>query len=116
MVSLLAVIVFVAFGAETAPLMDLLLEFIPRAGALTGNLVKILSVLFAYGAFQQAIFPFIPDYEWAYQSIFLGFILFFLARTGLLVYAASESISRFLMGFLDPYKQAAPPKEGQSKS
>ena len=119
-VSLLAVVVFVAFGAETASLMDLLLDFIPKAGALTGNLVKILAVLFAYGAFQQAIFPFIPDYEWAYQSIFLGFILFFLARTGLLMYAASESISRFLVGFLNPYKQAVPPqagaKEEQSKN
>jgi len=106
-VSLLAVIVFVAFGAEIAPATDALLEFIPKAGALAGNLVKVLAVLFSYGAFQQAILPFIPDFDWAYQSVFLGFILFFLARAGLLMYAASESISRFLMGFLDPYKQPA---------
>ncbi|PIU20021.1 MAG: hypothetical protein COT18_04420 [Elusimicrobia bacterium CG08_land_8_20_14_0_20_59_10] len=106
-VSLLAVLVFVAFGAEIAPAADALLEFIPKAGALAGNLVKVLAVLFSYGAFQRAVLPFIPDFEWAYQSVFLGLILFFLARSGLLLYAASENISGFLMGLLNPYRQPA---------
>jgi len=103
-ISLLMLIVLVVFGAEVAPAMDSLLDFIPRAGKLFGNLVGIAAGLFAYSAFQPAVFPFIPGFEWAYQAVFLGLILFFLARAGLLVYAASEDISRVLMGLFNPYK------------
>jgi len=56
-----------------------------------------------------AIFPFIPDFEWVYQMVFLGFTLFFLARTGLLIYHASEEISRFLLGVIHTYKTVPRP-------
>ena len=112
-VSVLAVAVFVNFGGESAPSVDGLLDFVPKAGELSCNMVKICSLLFSYYAFQAAIFPFIRDFEWVYQIIFLGLTLFFLAKTGLLVYYASEEISRFLLGVLHPYKAdpptAAPP-------
>lgn len=103
-VSLLTVAVFIMFGAEISRPVDGLLDFIPKAGELAGNLVRILATLFAYGAFQPAVFPFIPDFEWAYQAFFLGLAVFFLARAGILLYAASESISAFLLGILNPYK------------
>ena len=104
-VSLLAVAAFVGFGAESVPAVDGLLDFVPKAGELFCNIVKILSLLFAYYAFQAAIFPFISDFEWIYQSFFLGLTLFFLSRAGLQVYRASEEISRFLLAILHPDKQ-----------
>ena len=111
-VSLLFLITLVLFGAEAAPAIDGLLDFLPKAGQVFGNLIKIGAGLFAYTSFQPAIFPFIPDFEWAYQSVFLGLILFFVARAGLLMYAASENISRFLLKFLDPYRTG---EAGQTK-
>ncbi|OGR69267.1 MAG: hypothetical protein A2081_05465 [Elusimicrobia bacterium GWC2_61_19] len=101
-VSFLAVAAFVKFGAESAPAVDGLLDFMAGAGELFGNIVKILSLLFSYYAFQAAIFPFISGFEWVYQSFFLGFTLFFLARAGLQIYGASEGLSRFLLGVLHP--------------
>lgn len=115
-ISLLMLIVMIVFGAEVSPAMDSLLDFVPKAGKLFGNLVKIGACLFAYSAFQPAVFPFIPGFEWVYQAVLLGVILFFLARAGLLVYAASEDISRFLMGLFNPYrpvKEVVAPKEVQ---
>jgi hypothetical protein len=112
-VAVLAVAVFVNFGGEAAPAVDGLLDFVPKAGELSCNVVKICALLFSYYAFQAAIFPFIRDFEWVYQIVFLGLTLFFLAKTGLLVYYASEEISRFLLGVIHPYKTdpptAAPP-------
>lgn len=105
-VALLAIIVFVKFGSESSPSVDGLLDFMPKAGELACNVVSILSLLFAYYAFQDAIFPFIADFEWVYQSLFLGLTLFFLARAGLQIYYASEAISKFLVGILRPYKGA----------
>lgn len=103
-VSLLAIIVFVKFGSESAPAVDGLLDFVPKAGEITSNAVRIFALLFAYYAFQDAVFPFIPEFEWVYQAAFLGFTLFFLVRAGLQVYCASEEISKFLVGMLRPYK------------
>jgi hypothetical protein len=108
LVSGLAIAAFVKFGAESAPAVDGLLDFVARAGELFGNLVKIVSLLFGYYAFQAAIFPFITDFEWVYQSFFLGFTLFFLARAGLQVYSASEGISKFLLSVLQPEKAGLP--------
>lgn len=102
-VSLLAVIIFVKFGVEASPAVDGILDFMPGAGKLGRSVIKIMSLLFAYYAFQDAIFPFIEEYEWAYQSIFLGFTLFFLVRAGLQIYHCSEEISKFLVGALRPY-------------
>ena len=111
-VSLLAVIVFVRFGVEASPSADGLLDFIPGAGKLLRSVIKIMALLFAYYAFQDAIFPFIENYEWAYQSIFLGFTLFFLIRARLQVYHSSEVISEYLVAALRPYKtQPAPEKK-----
>lgn len=104
-VSALAVAAFVGFGAEAAGPVAGLLDFVPKAGELFGNVVKIGALLFAYYAFQAAVFPFIDGYEWVYQAFFLGFTLFFLARAGLQVYGASEEISRFLLNALQPYKR-----------
>lgn len=105
-VALLAIVVFVKFGSEAGPSVDGLLDFVPKAGELAGSVVKILALLFAYYAFQDAVFPFISEFEWIYQSVFLGFTLFFVVRAGLQVYHASEEISRFLVGILRPYKGA----------
>ena len=96
----LGIAVFVLYGAEISPFADALMPQVPRAGALTGNLVKLLATLFAFDSFKAPVFPFIPDYEWLYQSVFLGFSLFFLARAGLIVYAASETIGGFLLGLI----------------
>lgn len=103
-VSLLAVVVFVKFGAEAGPAVAGLLDFVPKAGDIFGNLTKILALLFSYHAFQEAVFPFIETYEWVYQSLFLGLTLFFLVRAGLLVYGASEELSRYLLSVIHPQK------------
>ena len=108
-VSLLGLIVFVKFGAEASPAADGILEFVPGAGKLFRSIVKILALLFAYYAFQDAVFPFIADYEWAYQTIFLGFTLFFLVRAGLQIYESSEEISKFLVSGLRPDQSGAGP-------
>lgn len=110
-VSLLAIVVFVKFGSESAPTVDGLLDFLPKAGALACNVVRIAALLFAYYAFQDAVFPFIEEFEWAYQAVFLGFTLFFLVRVGVHVYYASEEISKFLVGMLKPYKGPAAPEK-----
>ncbi len=107
-VAVLAVVVFVKFGEESSAAVDGLLDFVPKAGELSGNVVKICALLFSYYAFQAAIFPFIQDFEWVYQLVFLGLTLFFLAKTGLLVYYASEEVSRFLLGVIHPYKADQP--------
>jgi len=107
-VSALAVAAFVKFGAESGPAVDGLLDFVAKAGELFGNVVKIAALLFAYYAFQAAVFPFISDFEWVYQSFFLGLTLFFLVRAGLQVYRASEGISKFLLGVLQPEKPEIP--------
>ena len=107
-VSLLAVVVFVKFGGESAGAVEGLLDFVPKAGELSCNAVRIFALLFSYYAFQAATFPFLKDLEWVYQLCFLGMTLFFLAKTGLLVYYASDEISRFLLGIIHPYK-AEPP-------
>jgi len=110
-VSLLGVIVFIKFGVEASPEADGLLVFIPGAGKLMRSVIKIMALLFAYYAFQDAIFPFIEDYEWVYQSVFLGFTLFFLIRAGLQVYHSSEVISEYLVSALRPYKASAEPEK-----
>ncbi len=110
-VSLLGLIVFVKFGAEASPAADGILEFVPGAGRLLRSIVKILALLFAYYAFQDAVFPFIEGYEWAYQTVFLGLTLFFLVRAGLQIYESSEEISKFLVSGLRPYKTGAEPED-----
>ncbi len=101
--------VFVLYGAEISPYADALLPRVPGAGALAGNLVKLLATLFAFDSFKAPVFPFIPEYEWLYQSVFLGLSLFFLARAGLIVYAASETIGGFLLELFTI--QRRPPKD-----
>lgn len=111
-VSALAVVVFVRFGVEASPAADGLMDFMPGAGKFARSVVKILALLFSYYAFQEPIFPFIENYEWAYQALFLGFTLFYLVRAGLHLYAASENISKFLVGALrQPAADPKPPAE-----
>ena len=111
-VSLLAVVVFIRFGIEASPAADGIMDFMPDAGKFWRSVMKILALLFSYYAFQEAVFPFIEDYEWAYQALFLGFTLFFLVRAGLQAYASSEAISRFLVGILrQPAAAAKTPPE-----
>ena len=106
-ISLLALTAFVGFGSETKTLLDGLLERLGGAGELFSHMVKILALLFAYYAFQEAVFPFIGDFEWIYQSLFLAVTVFFLAKAGLQVYHASEEISKFLLSLFEPYKKDA---------
>lgn len=103
-VSALAVAAFVNFGREAGPAVAGLMDFVPKAGEIFGNGVIIAALVFSYHAFQAAIFPFIESYEWVYQSFFLGFTLFFLVRAGLLIYAASEPLSRWLLAIINPPK------------
>jgi len=103
-VALLAVASFVNFGREAGPAVAGLLDFVPRSGEIFGNAVKIFALLFSFYAFQDAIFPFVGEFEWVYHSLFLGLTLFFLVRAGLLIYAASEEISRYLITVLNPPK------------
>ena len=65
-VGLLAVAAFVKFGSEAGPSVAGLLDFVPKAGEIFGNLVKIAALLFSYYAFQAPIFPFIDNFEWIY--------------------------------------------------
>ena len=104
-ISLLALIVFVGFGSESKALLDGLLERLAGPGELFSYIVKIMALLFAYYAFQEAVFPFIGNFEWVYQSLFLVFTMFFLAKAGLQVYHASEEISKFLLSLFEPYKK-----------
>ena len=99
-ISLTAVALFVRFGVEASPAADGIFDFMPGAGKLARSLVKIAALVFSYYAFQDAVFPFIADYEWIYQSLFLGFTLFFVVRSVLQIYYSSEEISRFLISVL----------------
>lgn len=118
-VSLLGIIVFVKFGSEISPATEGILDFMPGAGGLARSVIKILALLFAYYAFQDAVFPFAGGFEWAYQSVFLGFTLFYLVRVGLQVYNSSEAISAFLLNALRPYRapaeQVQPPAETKGR-
>jgi len=105
-ISLLALMAFVGFGSESKALLDGLLERLAEAGELFLHIVKIIALLFAYYAFQEAVFPFIRNFEWVYQSLFLVFTMFFLAKAGLQVYHASEEISKFLLSLFEPYKRS----------
>jgi len=96
-ISLLAVVIFIRFGVEASPCADGLMDFMPGAGKFARSVVKILALLFSYFAFKPAVAPFMEDYEWAYEALFLGFTLFYLVRAGLHLYAASENISKFLV-------------------
>jgi len=104
-VSLFALLAFAGFGSEVKTLLDRLLDRPAGTGELFLNIVRTLALLFAYYAFQEAVFPFIGDFEWVYQSLFLAVTMFFLAKIGLQVYGASEEISKFLLSLLDPYKK-----------
>ncbi|MCX5784320.1 MAG: hypothetical protein NTX59_01380 [Elusimicrobia bacterium] len=104
-ISLLALMAFVGFGSEAKEPLDSLLERLGGAGELFSHMVKILALLFAYYAFQDAVFPFIRNFEWIYQSLFLAATMFFLVKAGLLVYRVSEEISRLLLSLFEPYKK-----------
>lgn len=109
-ISLLALMAFVGFGSESKVLLDGLLERLAGAGGLFSHIVKIIALLFAYYTFQEAVFPFIRNFEWIYQSLFLAVTVFFLAKAGLQVYHASEEISKFLLSLFEPYKKDASEK------
>ena len=109
-VSAAAIMVFIKAGLNAAASVDELLRWLPGAGTLLNYLTGIIALLFAYSAFQPVVFPFISEFEWVYQSLFLAGTLFLLAKAALLIYGASESVSRFLISILHPYKevQSAP--------
>ncbi len=109
-VSAAAIAVFIKAGLNAKAPADELLHWLPGAGTLLNYLTGIIALLFAYSAFQAVVFPFIEDFEWVYQSLFLAVTLFLLAKVALHVYGASESVSRFLISALHPYKEIHPPK------
>ena len=100
-----AIVVFIKAGLNAKLTVDELAYWLPGAGTLLNYLTGLAAVLFAYSAFQAVIFPFIRDFEWAYQSVFLAVTLFLLAKIALHVYGASESVSRFLISVFHPYKE-----------
>ncbi|MBI4802586.1 MAG: hypothetical protein HY796_08700 [Elusimicrobia bacterium] len=107
-VSLAAIIVFIKAGFNAGPAVDELFRRLPGAGTLLNYFTGIVAVLFAYPAFQPVIFPFIKDFEWIYQSLFLAVTLFLLAKAGLYIYHASEALSRVIISALHPYKEIQP--------
>ena len=107
-VSAAAITVFIKAGLNAKAAVDELLHWLPGAGTLLNYLTGIAALLFAYSAFQPVVFPFIREFEWVYQSLFLAFTLFLLAKVALHVYGASESVSRFLISVFHPYKEVQP--------
>jgi len=103
-----AIVVFIKAGLNARVTVDELAYWLPGAGTLLNYLTGLAAVLFAYSAFQAVVFPFIRDFEWVYQSLFLAATLFLLAKIALHVYGASESVSRFLISVFHPYKEAQP--------
>jgi hypothetical protein len=104
-VSAAVIAVLIKAGANAKSTVDELLPWLPGAGTLLNYLTELAALMFAYSAFQPVVFPFIRDFEWCYQSLFLAVTLFLLARAALHIYGASESVSRFLISVLHPYKE-----------
>ncbi|KAF0125114.1 MAG: hypothetical protein FD189_1873 [Elusimicrobia bacterium] len=97
----LAVIAALAeFALAASPLFDRLLPLLPRAGRVASLLTALLCLIYAYHALQPSVYPFIPEFEWAYQAGFLGATLFVLARTGLLLHAAGGGLGAAAVGLL----------------
>ena len=109
-----AIVVFIKAGFNSTAAVNELLHWLPGAGTLLNYLTGIAALLFAYSAFQPVVFPFIMEFEWVYQSLFLAVTLFLLAASALHIYKAGESVSRFVISILNPYKEvrlpALPPK------
>jgi hypothetical protein len=103
-----AIVVFIKAGRNAKTTVDELAYWLPGAGTLLNYFTGLAAVLFAYSAFQAVVFPFIIDFEWVYQSLFLAVTLFLLAKIALHVYGASENVSRFLVSVFHPYKEARP--------
>jgi len=115
-VSLTAIIVFIKAGVNAKTSVDELFRWLPGAGTFLNYIIGIIAVLFAYSAFQPVIFPFIKDFEWIYQSLFLAVTLFLLAKAGLYVYNTGEELSRAIISALHPYKEVQPRSEGTGKA
>jgi hypothetical protein len=99
-----AIVVFLKAGSSAKVTVDELLKWLPGAGTLLTDIVRLAAVLFAYSAFQGVTQPFIGSFELAYQSVFLALTLFLLAKAAMHVYGASESMSRAILAALNPYK------------
>jgi mannose/fructose/N-acetylgalactosamine-specific phosphotransferase system component IIC len=104
-VSAAAIAVFIKAGLNAKTTVDELAVWLPGAGTLLIYLTRLVSVLFAYSAFQAVALSFIGDLEWAYQSVFLACTLFLLAKSALLIYGASESMSRCLLSVFNQYRE-----------
>jgi hypothetical protein len=109
-VSAAAIAVFLKAGLNAKTTVDELLKWLPGAGMLLTYLMRLAAVLFAYAAFQAVTQPFIGNFEWIYQSVFLAFTLFLLAKAAMHIYGASESVSRAILTALNPYKEGPPEK------
>ena len=108
-ISAAAIAVFIKAGLNAKGVVDELLHWLPEAGTLLNYLTGIVALLFAYSAFQTVVFPFIMELEWAYQALFLAGTLFLLAKVGIHIYRASESVSRFLISIFHQYEVKAGP-------
>jgi len=108
-ISAAAITVFIKAGLNAKSVVDELLHWLPGAGTLLNYLTGIIALLFAYSAFQTVVFPFIRELEWAYQALFLAGTLFLLAKVGIHIYGASESVSRFLISIFHQYEVKAGP-------
>lgn len=113
----LAVIAALAeFALAASPLFDRLLPVLPRAGRVASLLTAQLCLLYAYHALQPSVYPFMPELEWAYQSVFLGATLFVLARAGLLVHAAGGGLGEAAVALLKKAAGAGPRAPGLDES
>lgn len=110
-----AIAVFIKESRGAKKTVDELLCWLPGAGTLLNYLSGIAALLFAYPAFQPVAFPFITEFEWVYQTLFLAVTLFLLAKAALHVYGASESVSRFLISVFHPYKEVQPVPGAKNK-
>jgi hypothetical protein len=103
LLSLLSIAAFIKYGTEARPRVDALADRVKGSGALVSYTVTMAAILVAYYSFQGPVYPFIKDYEWAYQSFFLALTLFFMTKAGIIVYASGEDVGRFFLSLMDPY-------------
>lgn len=107
-VSAAAIAVFLKAGSNARVIVDELAGWLPGAGTLLAYLMRLSALLYAYAAFQPVTQPFIGNFEWIYQSVFLAVTLFLLAKAVVHVHGASESVSRAILAALNPYKEGKP--------
>ncbi|PIS46978.1 MAG: hypothetical protein COT17_05740 [Elusimicrobia bacterium CG08_land_8_20_14_0_20_51_18] len=99
-ISLLAFFVLAEYSSRTRGYVENIFKGIPQAGKLYSFSIYVLLALFLYYAAYGAVFAFAgEDWVWAYQSFFIGVILYLICKIGLHIYFNSSAISGNLIEF-----------------